>query len=415
MKKILLHIVVVLLFWPAVVRAVSPEKRGVKVDNLEIIQANDVAVIRFDLQIGKRMTKSNEALILTPVVYSGTNEWPLLPVVVEGRRGRVTETSRNEMDADRMGQQPIYAKNGETIAYQYIFDFREWMKGAELRLDAIGRDYYIAHELRLGTIATDLFPEPVEPIEIVEIQPPPVVEAVNEIAPATLSTGDEVAQGFSFVAPVSEFEKARQTPTGGLFDYNMALDLGKGLTERDQEAVVRFVNGAREGALAVRFRQGSRVIRREFEDNNRVLVDLISVIRALEESKDSRVARIVIAGFASPEGKLEDNEKLAWDRAEAVRDFIRANSTVDAGIVHAYNGSVDWEGLYDLVAASDMPEKTRILEIIDTMPVWDAERDVGRHGELMRLSGGEPYKYMLEHFFPQLRQAAYIKVYYENL
>ncbi len=39
----------------------------------------------------------------------------------------------------------------------------------------------------------------------------------------------------------------------------------------------------------------------------------------------------------------------------------------------------------------------------------------GRELELMKLSGGRPYLYMLEHMFPDLRNAAFIKVYYENV
>jgi hypothetical protein len=61
-----------------------------------------------------------------------------------------------------------------------------------------------------------------------------------------------------------------------------------------------------------------------------------------------------------------------------------------------------------------MPQKQRIVELIDTVPVWDKARNLGRLGELMRLDGGEPYRYMLDKLFPELRQAAYIKVYFEN-
>jgi hypothetical protein len=39
---------------------------------------------------------------------------------------------------------------------------------------------------------------------------------------------------------------------------------------------------------------------------------------------------------------------------------------------------------------------------------------VGREGELKKLNGGLPYRYMLEYFFPQLRHAALVWVYYTN-
>jgi hypothetical protein len=194
-----------------------------------------------------------------------------------------------------------------------------------------------------------------------------------------------------------------------LFDYDMPLVLRNGTQTGEEYLISR----AREGALSLQFRQGSKTIVRELGENNRALVDLISVVRAIESSADSRVTRVVITGFTSPEGLLVDNQKLAQARADAVRAFVLDNSTLGSSRVQAHNGAVDWEGLRKLVADSNMPGKFRVLQIIDETPIWDARRNVGRHGELMRLNGGETYKYMLQYFFPQMRQAAFIKVYYD--
>lgn len=53
------------------------------------------------------------------------------------------------------------------------------------------------------------------------------------------------------------------------------------------------------------------------------------------------------------------------------------------------------------------------MDIIDTTPVWDAAKKVGRLSLLMRLNQGRPYNYMKRHFFPKLRNAGYIKVFFE--
>jgi hypothetical protein len=171
---------------------------------------------------------------------------------------------------------------------------------------------------------------------------------------------------------------------------------------------------AREGSISVYFRQGDHAIDRNFGDNNRNLVELISAVRALSQADDSSIARIVIAGFASPEGATALNERLAHDRAVAIKEFLAGNSDVDPRTIEIYNGAVDWMGLKDLVEQSDIYRKHRIVDIIEHTPVWDGYRNVGRLGELMRLDDGEPYRYMAREFFPLLRQAAYIKVYYEN-
>ena len=232
--------------------------------------------------------------------------------------------------------------------------------------------------------------------------------------PAQVSTGDQLAQKYSFVAPVTDFEKARETPYGQLFDYNMPLNMGKGATTSKQSEIENFINETREGSVSIYFLQGRSDIDRNMSNNNAKLVELISSVRTLAASNDSRISRIVIAGFASPEGSLSLNNKLAWDRAVAVKNFLLQNSNINTDVVHIYNGSVDWTGLRELVAQSGMHQKDQIINIINNVPVWDSYSNEGRHSALMRVGGGEPYRYMLREFFPKLRQAAYIKVYYEN-
>jgi hypothetical protein len=142
---------------------------------------------------------------------------------------------------------------------------------------------------------------------------------------------------------------------------------------------------------------------------------MISCIRAIQASKDSRIVRIIIAGFASPEGSFLFNDRLAWERAVSIKEVVLNNTNLSNRAVNIYNGSVDWRGLYRLVAESDMYHKYQILNVIDFTPTWGDARHLSRLDELKRLNGGEPYRYMLANIFPLLRNAAYIKVYYENV
>jgi hypothetical protein len=79
-----------------------------------------------------------------------------------------------------------------------------------------------------------------------------------------------------------------------------------------------------------------------------------------------------------------------------------------------YEGGINWIGLQRLVAADNsIAYRDEILPILE-LPIWDARTQTGRHGELMRLRGGDPYRYLLNNFFPQLRGAAFIKVFYND-
>ena len=426
-----------------VLTANGQSKRSVQIADFKAVRIDNTVVVTFDLQIGKKVTENNRSLIIEPVLRSenGLMETVLVPVVIQGKRAAITESNRSQVAREWQHVSPYYTGNGQTVSYEAATTYESWMSGCELVLNGVRVGYNTAESVNLGLLAANLFrneqepqvvvavqPRPAEPIQIAQprpTEPEPVPHWPIDITPAPApvqpipvygsSTADRLAQQFTFVAPISEFERARQRPTGGMFDYNMPLNMGKGMTNREQADLVQFVNnGLREGASTILFGQAGAVISRDLGDNNRTLVDLVSAVRAIEMSSDSRIVQVVITGFASPEGRLESNEKLAWDRAVAVREFLKNNSSVTEDRIRVYNGSVDWEGLRRMVAESSMLEKYRIMEIIDHVPVWDARRNVGRHGELMRLNGGEPYKYMLRNYFPLLRQAAYIKVYYEN-
>ena len=62
-----------------------------------------------------------------------------------------------------------------------------------------------------------------------------------------------------------------------------------------------------------------------------------------------------------------------------------------------------------MVAASDMECRDEVLAVLDN----DAGND--RKVALQRLAGGKPYRYMLKNFYPELRNACYVAVYYDVL
>ncbi len=233
--------------------------------------------------------------------------------------------------------------------------------------------------------------------------------------PSYTSIGDELAARFMFVQPVTKYYEALSASSDTVFDYTMPLTFGTGV-QQSQSEIDRFIEMTRQGSVFIQFNLGSQIVGRDFANNNRMLVDLISSIRLLESTPDVRIAHVVVAGFSAPEGTFAENEKLALDRAAVARDFLTANSHIDPKAISVYNGSIDWTTLRSLIANSNMPEKYTILSIIDNTPAWDTFRDRGRLERLMAVNDGLAYRYMREHFFPLLRQTgAYIKVYYENV
>lgn len=61
----------------------------------------------------------------------------------------------------------------------------------------------------------------------------------------------------------------------------------------------------------------------------------------------------------------------------------------------------DWDRLTEMVRASNMDDRDKILDIIDNVDVFK-----GRENRIKELSEGLSWAYMLKEFFPKLRCAS---------
>ncbi len=383
------------------------DSKSISVTAVEALRAGNTVTISMTIDVGGQVTQDKNSLIVCPVLHGSGERTALTPIIIRGKHARTSDENRAMEGNSADTGAPYITANGQRLDYMVSIPYQSWMRGSDLVFNGINAGRRNATEVNIGLVADNLLRGVVQ-----AGGPADRPEATAETD--CQSTGDKLAARFPFVESFCEFTRIRQTDDELSFNYDMPLTFGTE-TKRARSEDERFIGMTQEGALVIRFRQGDKTISREFMDNNRALVDLISSIRTIEAASDTRIARIVIVGFSSPEGVLDENANLSMERAKVARDFLTANSTVSPDAVGVYSGSVDWYRLRDLVAASDMPDKYTILTLIDNTQLWDSSRNRGRMGELMALNEGEPYRYIQKHFFPQLRQTGtYIKVYYEN-
>ncbi|MDL2319598.1 OmpA family protein [Alistipes sp. OttesenSCG-928-B03] len=449
MKRIILFIVAITTLAPVVSAApAKPDKadeKTVQVNGIEVVRTGDMVKFSFSLKVGKSVTPNSNSLLICPVLRNGDHQVKLTPIAVRGSRSNAEYETQAMTAAKIDAGEPYTSSNGDVLNYTATVPFENWMRGSELIFSGVSAGRSTAKNVNLGQVADNLLHaeaarrEPVtrpattppagtyaQTPQTPQTQTPPQTQLPPRTTPVTdpyratpppargTSVADELASRFTFVENISEFEKAQNANDSHLFDYNMPLRLSADAVPQDKNEDEKMIKAMGNGAMSIRFNQGSKVIAREFGENNRMLVDLISTIRAIEASGNSKIARVVIVGFASPDGTLNENDKLSMDRAMVARDFLTSNSDINPDVITMYNGSMDWISLRRQVADSNMPEKYKILDIIDNTPVWSSTKNKGRLGELMAL--GESYNYMVQHFFPRLRQTgAYIKVYYQNV
>ncbi|MDE6802853.1 MAG: hypothetical protein K2J06_08820, partial [Muribaculaceae bacterium] len=121
-----------------------------------------------------------------------------------------------------------------------------------------------------------------------------------------------------------------------------------------------------------------------------------------EANADSRrqIEEINIESYASPDGTLEFNTKLAQKREDNTRSYVdqklRKDRITDFGALTANFTPEDWEGLKKLVAASDIQDKELILSVLSMYK--DPEQ---REREIRNLSA--IFDELAETILPQLR------------
>ena len=145
-------------------------------------------------------------------------------------------------------------------------------------------------------------------------------------------------------------------------------------------------------------------------NNQQTLDEIIEAIKLIEECDEQQLNNIEMVGFASPEGTLKFNTELGEGRANALRKYIQSQMPhLKDEQFNIINGVENWDGLRKMVVMSDLKEKSEILDIIDTKSGEERKR------ALKQLNYGTTYYYLLKNFYPQLRKACYIAVYYDEL
>ncbi|MDR0538260.1 MAG: hypothetical protein LBH04_09535 [Tannerellaceae bacterium] len=191
-------------------------------------------------------------------------------------------------------------------------------------------------------------------------------------------------------------------------DSNREIVSGKA----DIRSVENYIETHGEGALTVYFEVGTSTINPAFLWNSRTLDELIMAVNELKRNNND--PRVVIVGYSSPEGPADINQRLSVERSVSLQDYITSNTRLRSAEIATYGGGINWIGLKRLVAADNtLPDKQAILTIL-AMPVWNSKTQTGRLTALMKLNDGAPYRFLMQNYFPQLRGAAFIKVFYNK-
>lgn len=170
-------------------------------------------------------------------------------------------------------------------------------------------------------------------------------------------------------------------------DYALSEDAFQYTTEMSRTGQIKFlINQAK-----VRTSELNSVSVQEF-------VQTLRDIKA--DQKGFEIAGVEISAYASPEGSLAFNTRLAGQREKATADYVKsqlAKLALESEFESGYTAE-DWEGFQELVRASNMQDKDVILRVLSMYE--DPEE---REKQIRNLSAA--FSELADEILPELRRA----------
>lgn len=180
-------------------------------------------------------------------------------------------------------------------------------------------------------------------------------------------------------------------------DRPVYVRVGAPATEKKKEIVTEHAGYRAD----IYFPAGGMKILPEHELNKSAWYTFVSEIDSLRTNSSNTVVGITVTGYSSPEGSYAGNEALAKRRALALKTFLESKYNSMQVEIRTEWVAEDWDRLTEMVRASNMDDRDKILDIIDNVDVFK-----GRENRIKELSEGLSWAYMLKEFFPKLRCAS---------
>ena len=167
----------------------------------------------------------------------------------------------------------------------------------------------------------------------------------------------------------------------------VAQDAFQRITEQKQEANIRFLI------------QQAELRKSELQSNS--VQDFVKMLQQIARDQEGlNLTDVEISAYASPDGGVQLNEKLANKRQQNTESYVRQqmkDAKLEGGISSEYTAQ-DWEGFQELVKASNIPDKDVILRVLS---MYQDPQE--REQQIKNLSQG--FRELAEGVLPELRRA----------
>ena len=331
---------------PLAVSVSAQELAGsqVRIDNKAVSLGSDTQLlVGMDVTVPADMKlTTNGVLTLTPILMEkdSTGANKVLPAIyVYGRTRQLVAERTGKIPADAF--EVVRRDNGEdqVISYTARVPYEKWMNGSDLKM--LGTIHGCANCLKEEDMAF------VHPILLQRYAPQPLL---------------------AFVKPAAEIKN------------------------RDEK-----------GNAYLDFPVNKTVIYPDYRRNPFELAEINRTINVVKENTDTEITGIDLHGFASPEGSYANNDRLAKGRSEALKKYIMKEYGLSADMFKVESTPENWAGLRAYVEKSDIAQKDKVLELIDS----DIQNLDTKEYRIKALDA-KMYNQLLRDCYPGLRRTDYV-------
>ena len=200
-------------------------------------------------------------------------------------------------------------------------------------------------------------------------------------------------------------KKQKEVPAVKVANGIIATSELAGRTVKSAQACIapdsfRRVTEARQVANVKFLIQQANLRKSELKNNS--VTEFVELLKKINADKEGlNLSNVEISAYASPDGGVELNDKLASKRQQNTEKYVneqlKATNNQDANVDAKYTAQ-DWEGFQELVQASNIQDKDVILRVLSMYK--DPEE---REQQIKNMSAG--FRELADGILPQLRRA----------
>lgn len=169
-------------------------------------------------------------------------------------------------------------------------------------------------------------------------------------------------------------------------------------TEGDYIVRRYLVRSSGDADFTMHYRISLATLDTSLGGNPKQLGDLNAFLSGLVGDTLRKVQSVTVTGYSSPDGPVQLNEKLAAQRAQDFKAYVDSKFGLSKRYTVRVNSvAEDWKMCRTLVAQSQIPDRTAVLQIIDGMQTPEQK-------ELALEKLPAAWNYMKANILPPLRR-----------